>query len=177
MELWDLYTEGRTPTGQTMLRGQPTPKGFYRLVVCVCLFNPKGEMLIQQRQHFKEGWPNHWDLTACGSAMAGDTSQSAAQRELFEEIGYAMDFGPIRPHLTINFPGGFGDYYLIQAEPNLSELRLQAEEVQAVRWASRESIRQMIADGRFIPYRTSLIDLLFDMRSSYGPGSPAQYKP
>lgn len=60
-------------------------KGTYHLVVHVCVFNQKGEMLIQQRQPFKQGWPNLWDVTMGGSALAGETSQQAAMRELKEE--------------------------------------------------------------------------------------------
>ena len=71
MELFDLYTADREKTGQTMVRGEPTPEGFYRLVVHVCIFNPEGQMLIQQRQPFKRGWANLWDVTVGGCAVAG----------------------------------------------------------------------------------------------------------
>ena len=58
MELWDLYDRDRHPTGEVLERGKPVPPGRYHLVVHVVIFNSKGEMLIQQRQPFKEGWPN-----------------------------------------------------------------------------------------------------------------------
>lgn len=31
-----------------------------------------------------------WDLTVGGSAISGDTSQMAAEREVYEEIGYPL---------------------------------------------------------------------------------------
>lgn len=62
MELWDVYDINRQPLGHTHQRGIPLPKGEYHQVVHVCLFNHAGEMLIQQRQPFKEGWPNLWVL-------------------------------------------------------------------------------------------------------------------
>ena len=31
MEIFDLYTADREKTGRTMVRGTPTPEGFYRL--------------------------------------------------------------------------------------------------------------------------------------------------
>ena len=125
-------------------------------------------MLIQQRQPFKEGWPNLWDLTAGGCAVAGESSQTAARRELWEEIGYRMDFENLRPHLTVNFPRSFVDYYLVEADVDLSQLRLQPEEVQNVKWTSREEILHMIDEQRFIPFYPSFISLLFEMRKSYG---------
>ena len=53
MELFDLYTRDRVKTGRTMVRGDKVPEGLYRLVVHVCIFDPEGRMLIQQRQPFK----------------------------------------------------------------------------------------------------------------------------
>lgn len=168
MELWDVYDINRNKTSKTMVRGEAFEKGNYHLVVHVCIFNSKGEMLVQQRQPFKEGWPNLWDITAGGSAIKGDTSQSAAERELFEEIGLRADFNNIRPHITINFDDGFDDYYLIEREVDINELSLQYEEVQKVKWASREDIFSMMESGEFIPYYQSFMQLLFDNRKQYG---------
>ncbi len=170
MELLDLYTADREKTGRTMVRGEPTPAGFYRLVVHVCIFNPEGQMLIQQRQPFKKGWSNLWDISVGGSAVSGDSSRSAAERETFEELGLSVDLSDVRPTLTVHWEHGFDDYYVLTQSVDLTSLRLQAEEVQAVRWASKDKIMQMIDAGLFIPYEKSLIELLFfrrDHRSSH----------
>ena len=129
MEVWDLYQEERIKTGQTMIRGGVQPEGVFRQVVHVCIFNEKGEMLIQQRQPFKKGWSNMWDVTVGGSAVSGDNSRSAAEREVLEEIGYQISLENVRPSFTINFPGGFDDYYLVQEEIDINVLKLQEEEV------------------------------------------------
>ncbi len=168
MELWDLYDVNRNKTDKTMIRGEAFSGGNYHLVVHICIFNSSGEMLIQQRQPFKEGWPNLWDITVGGSAVSGDNSQTAASRELFEELGIEMDLTGIRPHLTMNFDKGFDDYYLLEKDINLQDLKLQYEEVQNAKWASKEEILAMIEQGDFIPYYPSLIQLLFDMRKKYG---------
>ena len=165
MELWDLYDRDRQLLGRTMARGEKQPEGTCHLVVHICLFNSRGEMLIQQRQSFKSGWSNFWDLTVGGSAVAGDTSCAAAARELREELGLAMSFDGRRPALTLHFPQGFDDIYLVEQEVDLSALRLQPEEVQAVRWASLADICRMIDQGAFIPYHKSLMALLFFLRS------------
>ena len=169
MEMWDVYDRDRRLTGRTMRRGDEMAAGDYHLVVHVCLFNATGEMLIQQRQPFKQGWSGMWDVTVGGSAVAGDSSQSAAERETLEEIGHRLDLRDIRPQLTVNFPTGFDDYYLIEAgDLDIGKLKLQYEEVKQVKWASREEIMRLIGTNEFIPYRKSLIDLLFDMRQGYG---------
>jgi len=168
MELWDVYDINRNKTNETMVRGEPIEKNNYHLVVHVCVFNSHGEMLIQQRQPFKEGWSNMWDITVGGSAIKGDTSQSAAERELFEEIGLRVDLKNIRPHITMNYNYGFDDIYLIEQDVDINELSLQYEEVQKVKWASKEEIFLMIDSGEFIPYYQSLIQLFFDSRKKYG---------
>ena len=152
MELFDLYTKDRVKNGRTMVRGEPVPENCYRIVVHICIFDSEGRMLIQQRQPFKHGWSNMWDITVGGSAIAGDDSQSAAERETREELGLEIDLSEVRPSLTLHWEHGFDDYYLLTQEVDLSTLHLQYEEVQAVRWATRDEIMQMIDDGQFIPY-------------------------
>lgn len=168
MELWDVYNIDRTKSNKVMIRGEKFEKDAYHLVVHACIFNSNGEMLIQQRQPFKSGWPNMWDITVGGSALSGETSQTAIERELFEEIGLKVSLQDVRPHLTINFDVGFDDIYLIEKEIDMNDLVLQYEEVQKVKWATLEEIFKKIDDGQFIPYYKSLIQLLFDMRKQYG---------
>lgn len=164
MELWDVYDRYRVKTGRTMVRGEQIQSGDYHLVVHICLFNSEGKMLIQQRQPFKEGWPDRWDVTTGGSALAGESPEQAAERELFEELGIRHDFSGIRPLMTMNFPGGFDDVFLIQRDIDLNTLILQTEEVQAARFADCEEICRMIAEGSFVPYQEHFIRLCFERR-------------
>ena len=167
MELWDLYTRDRERTGETMVRGAPPTDGRYHLVVHVCIFNSNNQMLIQQRQPFKSGWSNLWDVTVGGSAVAGDNSQRAAERDVAEELGYSLSLKDEMPALTLYFSHGFDDVYVLEREIDLNALRLQPEEVQAVRWASLDDIRAMIADGRFIPYSPVYMELLFSLHATH----------
>ncbi len=164
MELWDVYDKDRIPTGRTMVRGSEFMPGDYHLVVHVCIFNSKGEMLIQQRQPFKEGWPDRWDFTVGGSAVTGDSSQTAAMREVAEEIGLSINLMDKRPNYTVNFQYGFDDFYLVNMDVDIDKLKLQYEEVKQVKWATRETILKMIESKEFIPYFDSMVNLLFDAR-------------
>ncbi|MDF2947142.1 MAG: hydrolase [Bacillales bacterium] len=168
MELWDIYDINRINTGKTLERGSKFEPGSYHLVVHICIFNSKGEMLIQQRQPFKEDWPNKWDITVGGSAVSGETSQMAAERELFEEIGYKADLKNVRPHFSINFKVGFDDFYLIVDDLDISNLHLQYDEVQQVKWASKDDILRLLSTDEFIPYYKSLIEMCFEMIQGYG---------
>ncbi|MDU5105680.1 NUDIX domain-containing protein [Clostridium sp.] len=166
MELWDIYDKNRNLTSRQMQRGSEFGNGDFHLVVHVCIFNSKNEMLIQQRQPWKNGWPNMWDLTVGGSALAGETSTDAAERETLEEIGYKVDLSNERPFFTINFQYGFDDYYIIERDINIKDLKLQYEEVQCVKWATKEEILKLVDDGKFIDYW--FIENLFDIRKHRG---------
>lgn len=168
MELFDLYTKDREPLNRTLRRGDPMPADCYHIVIHVCFFNSSGQMLIQQRQPFKEGWPNLWDISCGGSAVSGENSQAAAEREVAEELGLAISLAHTRPVLTVHFDVGFDDVYVITKDVDLDELRLQPEEVQAAKWASEEEICAMIDAGTFIPYHKNIIGMLFFMRNHRG---------
>ena len=165
MELWDLYTKDREKLGETMQRGAAHPAGKYRLVVHIAIFNSRGQMLIQQRQADKFGWPSMWDISASGSVITGETTSMAAERELGEELGLSVSFADRRPALTVHFPDGLGDVFVLEQDIDLSTVVLQEEEVQAVRWADEAEILDMIENDTFIPYQPHFIGLLFYLRN------------
>ncbi len=165
MELRDLFDLDRLPTGKTGVRGIEPENGLYNTVMHICIFNSEGQMLIQQRQTRKKGFPDKWDVTCGGCQLSGETIRQTAQRELFEELGIDIDFSDKRPALTVNYAQGFDDFYILNRDVELSELRLQPEEVQAVKWASMNEIFDMIDSGEFIPFFKSFINLLFDIRN------------
>ena len=165
-ELWDVYDQNRRLTGRLHRRGDKLAEGDYHLVVHVCIFNSKNQLLIQQRQPWKKGWPNMWDLSAAGSAVAGENSATAAEREVKEEIGLEIDLTNERPRFTINFPGGFDDYYMITQDVNIQELQLQEEEVQAVKWVDQKELMEMVENGEMVPYY--FLHQIFELKEIWG---------
>ena len=168
MEWLDLYDEQRRPNGGRMARGGYPPAGSYFTVVHLCLFDARGRMLIQQRQSGKREYPDLWDVTAGGAVQSGETSVEAAHRELLEELGLDLDLTGQRPYLTVNFPGGFDDVFLLEGEADVSALRLQLEEVRDAKWATLAEIQTMRQRGEFVPYYPSYIPTLFEMRRCMG---------
>ena len=168
MEFFDLYDVTRTKTGQVLERGNKVPEGFYRLVVHACVFDSEGRMLIQKRCPDKSGWSGMWDITAGGSALAGDSSQQAASRELLEEVGIDYSLDGKRPAMTIYFDRGFNDIYTINMDVDIDKLTLQATEVEQVRWATEEEILEMMKQKEFVLYKASFISLLFFLRNHNG---------
>lgn len=168
MEYFDVYDDDRNLVGKVLEKGTKLPQGENRMVVHLCIFNSKGEMLIQQRQSFKKGWPNMWDITLGGNSQAGETSKQSVHRELLEELGVDYDFSQTRPYLTINFDNGFDDIYFLEMDLDVDKLKLQYEEVQAAKWASRDEILELRKTGKFIPYYESFLSALFELRTKRG---------
>lgn len=168
MELVDLYDENRVPLGKTAERNAPKGPGEYRTVVHVCVFDSRGRLLIQRRARSKFIFPDLWDVSVGGGVDAGETSRQGAEREFREELGVSLDLSGLRPSVTVNFDGGFDDFYLLTRDLSPEELTLQKEEVQEARWAGLEEILDMLDQGAFIPYPRSFLHFLFDMRQQFG---------
>ncbi|MBR6106768.1 MAG: NUDIX domain-containing protein [Oscillospiraceae bacterium] len=168
MELFDLYDADRMPLHKTAVRGGGIPENSYHIVIHVCIFNSRGEMLIQRRQADKANWPDLWDLSVGGTVSAGERSSEGAERELREELGIELPLRNVRPHLTIHYDTGFDDVYVLNCDCELSSLKLQQEEVQEVKWASCAEVEALLDAAQFVPYRKEYIRLLYALRSGRG---------
>ncbi|MDR3416764.1 MAG: isopentenyl-diphosphate Delta-isomerase [Nevskia sp.] len=51
------------------------------------VFNPGGELLLQQRAAGKRLWPGYWSNTCCSHPRRGETLDQAIHRRLDEELG------------------------------------------------------------------------------------------
>ena len=168
MEWMDVYDEERQKTGRTMERAQQPAPGDHRTVVHLCVFNRHGQLLIQQRSKEKHSYPLRWDVTAAGAVDAGETSRQAAERELREELGYSLSLAGIRPVMTVNFPGGFDDFFVVEREIATEELTLQTEEVCAAAWVDLAAAETMIRNREFCPYPPGFLTVLYSLRHGQG---------
>ena len=86
-ELWDGYdVDFKKIENTTLIRGQEIPQGVFHLVCDIAVRHKDGDYLLMQRDYRK---PNGgmWELTACGSALQGETPLQCVIRELEEETG------------------------------------------------------------------------------------------
>ena len=143
MEMWDLYDENRTLTGETLERGKPGQEGRYHLIVDALFLNSKGETLLQRRAKDKDPMPDIWSV-AGGSALAGEDSAAAIAREVQEEMGFAPDFSQGRVMMSERRErkpcGFFRDVWLFHQDTPIEAMRWQPEEVQDGMWILPEKI-------------------------------------
>lgn len=70
-------------------------KGLLHRAISIVLFNSKREMLIQQRAFTKYHWKGIWSNTVCTHPRSGETYLEAAERRLFEELGFTTPLSQI----------------------------------------------------------------------------------
>lgn len=148
-ELWDVYDENRRMTGRVHRRGDPLAKGDYHLVVDIWIRNSEGKFLITKRSPNK-GFPNMWEMTG-GSALAGDDSLTAALREVEEETGIHLPRENGRIVWQYSRADAHKDIWLFDYDFDLNQVVLQEGETCDKAVASFEEIKELRAQGKFVP--------------------------
>ncbi|TCL03883.1 MULTISPECIES: isopentenyl-diphosphate Delta-isomerase [Sodalis] len=89
-----LVDERDQPVGR-MEKLKAHREGLLHRAVTVYLFNPEGDLLLQQRAESKYHCGGLWSNTCCGHPMPREETASAAQRRLYEEMGLNCALTPI----------------------------------------------------------------------------------
>ncbi len=164
MELWDLYTFDRKPTGLTHVRGEKISEGLGHLVVHVWIQNKDGQFLISQRSASRYAFPLLWE-TVGGSVVAGEDSLEGALREVKEEIGIELppENGRIlfsqSPRIIDGQPSDhILDVWLFSYDGPLALENATTDEVAQCRWLTREEIQALSNSGQLV----STLSYFFD---------------
>lgn len=165
MEKFRVYDDNRVPLNKFCEWGEERNFGENRIASHLCIFSSSGKLLISQRQSTMKSCPNMWDFSSGGGAIDNETSNMSVQRELKEELGIDYDFSKERARFTFNTNKEFDDYFIIELDVDIDNLKLQTEEVQNVKWASKSEILFLLKNNMFVPYKKSLIELIFDYKN------------
>lgn len=147
MELWDLYDSSRRSLGQVIQRGMPHPAGTYHLVVNVWVTNSRGELLLTLRAPEKEQYPGLWENQG-GSALAGEKSLPAIQRELYEETGLRLESSAFTLLGTSLEKTAMVDIYAVRTDIPIEDVRLQPGETVSAQWVTPRLLETMAAAGQ-----------------------------
>lgn len=147
MEKRDLYDEYKQKTGEVIEKGEEVPKGRYYITVVVWMQNSKGQFLIQRTVPEKY---HMWSTTG-GHPKAGESSIEGITTEIKEELGLSVSTKKLQLFKTIKTEDDFVDIYYLNIDVDLDEIVIQEEEVEEVKWASIEEIKNLIDEGLFLP--------------------------
>ena len=159
-EMWDLYTQYREKTGETIERGEDFPEGYFHLAVSIWIKNSSGEYLLSQR-HPNKQYPLKWECTG-GSVISGETSLQGAIREVKEELGINLNAqkGTLVYRKRRNQQNDFYDVWMFNIDFPLKNIRLQSSEVIEVKWVKKEEILYMYEENQLHPLLDNLESIL-----------------
>ena len=167
MEKWDILNSSGEATGKTAVRGNYFMRpGEYHLVVHIWVISKEGEFLIQRRSDDKKLMPGEWAATG-GSAISGESSYCAAQRELLEELGISCTQRLCKKMGRIKKRNSFVDIWFTVSDADIASLNLQTSEVAEARWVSEDTLRKMVEDRKFHNYGKEYFDMIFRYAKEY----------
>lgn len=152
MEYFDVLNENGEFTGEVETRECCHEKGLWHRAVYGFIFNQNEEVLLQKRSRTKKLWPGLWDITTGGHVLAGEFGEQALIRELKEELGIEIKQNEIRylvGSTSTNVKGNivnnhFNECYIITKEIDTEKIQLQKEEVEEIKWFSKQEILERI---------------------------------
>ena len=164
MESIDIVNPDGSPTGKAKPREQIHINGDWHRTVHVWVMNANREMLLQRRAKNKDAHPGMWDVSCAGHICAGDTSLQTAVKELSEELG--LEAVPDNLGYLFTYPSFFIlnngrfidreliDVYLLIRDIVPQELKLQPDEVAAVKLMPLDELRARIeqSDPGIVPH-------------------------
>jgi isopentenyl-diphosphate delta-isomerase len=143
-EYLDIFDEQGNNTQRSDTYDNIHRLGLLHRTVHVWLINSEKQILLQKRAKNKRAYPGYWDISAAGHIDSGATSLEAAKRETQEELGLDLPDSaftflfsvrqPIITHSETFIDNEFNDVYLVHSDVPISEMKIQKEELQAIRW-------------------------------------------
>ncbi len=157
-----LVNENDIPVG-TMSKLLAHQLGNLHRAFSVFIFNPNGDLLIQQRAFHKYHSAGQWANSCCSHPKPGEEILEAAKRRLNEELGFTADLEHVGSLIyRAEVSGGlieheydhlFVGYYNQNFKANL-------DEVAATRWISLEQLTHEIElnHNQFTPWLRKILE-------------------
>ena len=154
-EKYDVLNEFGEFTGKTATRHECHEKGFWHRAVYGFVIDKNLNVLLQKRSSGKKLWPNKWDVTVGGHVEAGEFGRQAIIRECREELGIEVKESEVRylvSSISIYEKNDyinkhFDECYLILKDIEISDFKLQKEEVADVKYFSKEELLKRIENN------------------------------
>ncbi len=156
-EIFDIVDERDRVVGQAPRSVVHARKLLHR-AVHIFVFNSRRELLLQKRSALKDEYPLCYTSSASGHLNAGESYESAAPRELQEELGLAVPL-----EWLMKFPAGpetSQEHTVLYRTTTDAPPRIDPDEIDAVAFHSLEEIAARIArePQAFSPCFVTLFD-------------------
>ncbi len=132
-EIFDVVDADDQVTG-TATRAEIHAQKLTHRAVHVFVFNKRGDLLLQKRSLLKDMCPGLWDSSVSGHLDSGESYETAAVRELEEEMGIAAETAPEEiARITPGVETGWEHVRLYRIRHD-GALRFPSAEVDAAMW-------------------------------------------
>lgn len=156
MEFIQIVDKNGNFTGEIMEKEEAHEKNLLHNEIAVFIINDRKQVLLQKRSPNKKFYPNKWALCA-GHVDAGESLETAALRELKEEVGLDLSLKDLHSfferEITIRSANSHITYFYY-TKSNQSEdcFVIQEEELSEVKWFDIDEVIDMIKtnDDRII---------------------------
>lgn len=160
-EYVDILDENGKVTGEVITKKEAHKTGKWHRAVHIWIIDEdKRKILLQKRCSDKNLFPNMWDISVGGHVSSGEDTLVAAKRELFEELGlnpenYEFEYiGLIKEKFIDNdiISNEFVTIYKVINNVDISNIKLQIEEVSEIRWFTRSELDTLRDELKVIPH-------------------------
>lgn len=155
-ELIDVLDQNGIKTGKVLTRSEIHKQGLWHRIIVVAIIDNQGQLLMQQRSDNKDTNSGKWDISTAGHVSAGQTSEEAAIREIFEEVGmeiaeeqlkYICTYKNISNVKDDYIDKQIYDFYIVSIDQiNLKDIKMQESEVQQIKLCNKEEVQDMLDD-------------------------------
>ena len=172
-EYIDIVTREGKPTGKSAPKSEIHSKGLYHHTVHLWLYTKSGEVLLSQRSASKIICPLLWDVSVAGHIDAGELMHTAVIRETQEEIGLTLIEQDLKKigvfECFQSYDNGivdneFHNTFISELKVDLDKLKLQEEEVEAVKLISFEEFKDKLkhigSDNHFVASNKSYYEFV-----------------
>ena len=159
MEYLQVFDEKKNKLEEKISRGEkydlPSDRRF--MIILIFIENAKGEFLLQKTSKSR----NSCIATTGGHVTYGDTALETVIKECKEELGINISLDDIIYVDTVLHKNYFLETFYTKMELDLNNLILQTEEVESVKWYTKDEISNFIKkgelrEGNIKPYKKVL---------------------
>jgi 8-oxo-dGTP diphosphatase len=144
-------------------------------IVTIFIQNNQGEFLIQKRSNKKNG---KYAITS-GHTEENEKREQGIIREVKEELGIDIKKEDIKLFYNTEIDKKLYNLYYLKKDINISDLCLQKEEVEKVKWCTQEEVEQLIKNKEFYENQIEAWDLFkkyINEEEFYGKNSSMGHK-
>ena len=143
-EWFDVVNERDEVVGRATRR-EVHARGLLHRAVHVLVFDAAGRVFLQKRSMKKDMSPGLWDSSCSGHVDSGEGYDTAAVRELAEEIGVLVKVAPVRWWRIEPCEETAQEFVWVYRLRHDGPLVLDAEEIERGEWLAPAEVTKQIA--------------------------------